>query len=148
MSIQSNLYPPIMKTYLPACNINGDSFRIYFSISDYNGIESIGIPQVSITNQKTNKSIFINDTKTNQESAVKSAALVVDEIYLGGTITLDDNINDDFKYYIEIPRACCKSIDINTYYKVQIRFTKSNLERPEINNAAAWITENYSYFSE
>ena len=94
--------------------------RIYFNISAYNTIEEILHAQITVRNQYTNKS-SLNTDKYPCEIALK-------EIHYDET-----RISDD-KYYIELKPEDMEgnNFDIDTYYKVQIRFTSSNAINPEI----------------
>ena len=118
--------------------------RIYFNISAYNTIEEILHAQVTVRNQYTNKS-SLNTDKYPCEIALK-------EIHYDETRTSDD------KYYIELRPEDMEdnNFDIDTYYKVQIRFTSANAFNPEIdltdNDAIqaidSWLAYEWANFSE
>ena len=85
--------------------------RVYFNISAYNVIADIQNAQVVVRNQYTNKS-SLNTDKYPCEVALKK-------------INYDSTRTSDDKYYIELRPEDMEgnNFDIDTYYKVQIRFT-------------------------
>ena len=95
MAINNSLYPPILKTYMPAfvtdsSNIEDTTCRVYFSLSQFNKEQEIANVQVTIRDQNTNKSML---NKNNYPSEVKITSLQKDV-----SRTVD-------KFYIEIPEA-------------------------------------------
>ena len=134
--INNNLYPPIFKkSYIPAfvgvC-------RIYFSISIYNSYTQInknGI-QIIVQNQKTNQSVLKRDI---YPSGIKISA-----------VSVDDTIETDQKYYVEISNNDIQGgFNFNEYYKVQIRFTSSNIQVPTSSiGIDAWLNKNLTNFSQ
>ena len=137
-----NLYPPVVDTYMPAFTVT-ENCRIYFSLSPYNNIADIKYAQVSIVYQQSNLSALSKDYK-NDIKVCK--------------IQIDNNVtNSNKKYYIQIDaQDLTNGFTINTYYKVQIRFThKDAANLPSMagyNNTyqetAAWLMQNAQYFSE
>ena len=133
--ITSNLYPPIIDTFMPAFVIN--SCNVYFELSDFNTIADINtnLIQVSVRNQKNNENSLVN---------------------AGGIryYTLHEETGTN-RYYITIESSHLESgFQPNIYYKVQIRFTKSNVSTsgcyvntPD-NPSMTWINEHLNYFSE
>lgn len=115
MSILSNLYPPIIDTFMPAF-IADDGCKIYFSISNYNNIEQINQKpvQVTIRNQKTNLSAL-------NSSSYPSEVMLTE-------IKEDLSVSNEYKYYIPIAKTDMENnkFQIDEYYKVQIRFTQSD----------------------
>lgn len=95
-----NLYPPIMLDVLPA--FTGNTCKIYFSLSEYNTPSEIKQVQISIVNQQTNASVL------DEPSGIKLA-----------TLALNSNIQDDYKYYVEVSA----NFETNQFYKVQLRFS-------------------------
>ena len=140
MAINNNLYPPIVKTYMPAFVTEGledvTTCRVYFSLSPYNNSTDIANVQVTIRDQNYNKSMLM---QSDYPSAVKITSLQEDT-----TRTVD-------RFYIEIPE---KDIEggwkNNLYYKIQIRFTDKFAEpiEPGTKGLDAWISANYEHFSE
>lgn len=141
MAINNSLYPPILKTYMPAfvtdsSNIEDTTCRVYFSLSQFNKEQEIANVQVTIRDQNTNKSML---NKTNYPSEVKIASLQKDI-----SRTVD-------KFYIEIPEADIQNgWEINKYYRIQIRFTDQEAEvlPPGTSKIDAWLASNYEHFSE
>lgn len=144
MSIQSNLYPPIIQTYMPAFDVNEKEFKIYFSLSELNSFNDIQyIPQVSITNQKTNKNVFKNDNIQGSDTVT-----VCNGIYFPKNgVQIDSSVDTEYKYYIVVDN---NGFEAGEYYKVQIRFTNSSIgsTKPTSKNAAQWLETNAPYFSE
>lgn len=152
----SNLYPPVIDTYMPAFLADGNNeikkiCRVYFSISSFNSIKELNHAQVTLSNQNTNVSVL---NKTKYPCSIK-----LTKIFEDITRTSED------KYYIEIEPADLEPeywnsetgeyesrFDINQYYKVQIRF--SNAEAPiditssEAQAVDSWLAANLSHFSE
>lgn len=141
--LNSNLYPPIIDTYMPAF-LKTTGCKVYFQLSSFNTIKDIygnkdktelskmvadkGAAQVTVSNQKTNQSELA-------------------ENYLNG-IMLKEIYEDDKGFYIWIENTDIKEdFQINTYYKVQIRFTSTKIPSTPI-DTAEWFNENLNYFSE
>ena len=145
MAITSNIYPPVVNDTMPAF-IRTASCKIYFSLSIYNSVDDINTKavQVSLINQRTNASAL----KTSlYPSGIKLA-----------TMYLDNNVTNDYNYYIEINPNDLEPEDgaetgvfgLNQFYKVQLRFTAAAAGTPpstgtELNT---WLYENRAYFSE
>jgi len=133
----TNLYPPVLDTYMPAFVINGNntSCKIYFSLSEYNNISEIANAQVTISNQYNNLSVL--------DSTLYPCEIAIKTIY-----------EDSNGYYITIANSDIQDGFINdTNYKVQIRFTSTDASAlptfVEGKQAiATWLTENLDYFSE
>lgn len=138
--ITTNLYPPIVKDFIPAFII-GTTCRIYFSIyddiSDIKGKNQNGNIQISLISQKTNQSIL---NPTTYPSGIKLADFQTDE-----------NIKDDYKYYIEIAPSDLNSTGfvINQFYMVQLRLIDKNAQNAPIDGKLdTWLYNNRNYFSE
>lgn len=103
MSIK-NLYPPIVSSLNPVFPI-GVKPKIYFSLSAYNSIDQINqdIVQISVVNQRTNQNAVITESNNNSNILITSI------------------MEDSDGYYISLPVAKLK-LEIDNYYKVQIRF--------------------------
>ena len=134
MAINTNLYPPIVSTYLPAFLASPGICRLYFSISQYNSFENIKNAQITIKNQNSNLSV-LNKTKYPCE------------------IMLKEIKQEDDKYYIEISKEDNNGgeFELNLYYKVQIRITSKEASAVSMSFPQAidiWLTTNQSYFSE
>ena len=132
--ITSNLYPPIVETFMPA--FTADNCKIYFELSDFNTIADINtnLIQVSVRNQKNNENSLKNS------SGIRYYTLQTDS---------------DNRYYITIEdNHLISGFQKNIYYKVQIRFTKSNVSTSGCyintidNPSMTWINEHLNYFSE
>lgn len=135
MSIVANLYPPLVPDS-QAAFITTKPCRIYFALSIYNSFFDIKNVQVSLINQKTNSSAF--DIQ-KYPFGIKIAELKED--YL---------IDNDYKYYVEISSQDLpnqKTFDLNTFYKVQLRFTSNDVGSDE-EGTAAWFSNNLDYFSQ
>ena len=135
--INNNLYPPIFKkSYAPAFV---GTCRVYFSISIYNSYAQIhkDCAQVVVQNQKTNQSVL-------KRSAYPSGIKI-------STISIDDTIDSDEKYYIEINGNDIEGgFNFNEYYKVQIRFTSSDVQDIPTSSVGidAWLNRNLANFSQ
>ena len=136
----TNLYPPIVKTYMPAFLTEGTeeetTCRVYFSLSPYNNSVDIANVQVTVRDQNTNKSML---KKADYPSSVKITSLQED------TSKLVD------RFYIEIPETDIQGgWQINKYYRIQIRFTDFEAEAitPGTTQLDTWLSANYTHFSE
>ena len=138
-----NLYPPVINTYMPAF-INTGNCKVYFSLSPYNNFQDIKYAQISISYQNSNLSALRKEYKNEIKIC---------------DISVDNNIkNSNQKYYVTIDARdlADEMFAINTYYKVQIRFTHSNADtisnKKEGLNAyedtASWLVNNSDNFSE
>lgn len=104
---KTNIYPPIVNEWKNAYII-GSNIRIYFTISSYMTIADIN-PQlvlVSIRNQRTNKSVINEKRNAGLDFAICSIQ------------------QDDEGYFIEV-RSSIVEVEVNKYYKVQLRFVSS-----------------------
>lgn len=152
----SNLYPPVIDTYMPAFLADGNNeikkiCRVYFSISSFNSIKELNHAQVVLNNQNTNISVL---NKTKYPCGIKLTKIYED-------IT---RVSED-KYYIEIEPSDLEPeywnsetqiyesrFDINQYYKVQIRFSSAaapiDIASDEPQAVDSWLVQNLNYFSE
>lgn len=136
MAININLYPPIVNTYMPAFLVD-DTCRVYFSLSQYNIIEDIENVQVTLRNQNTNDSML---NRSKYPSEVKITSLKEDT---------SKTSND--RFYIELQASDVQGgkWEINTYYRVQLRFTKTGTPAaPSGNKLDTWLAANVDNFSE
>ena len=136
-----NLYPPIFnQSYMPAF-IASTKCKVYFQISPLNDLndlyhitpENYGGIQVSVRKQRNNDSALIKEYKND--------------------IMLVNLQMENNKYFIEINNSDIQGgFSINEYYKVQIRFTSSQIfgVLPDAKTAAFrdWLETNAQYFSE
>ena len=136
--INSNLYPPVVDTYMPAFLVDGDNelkkiCRVYFSISSFNSISEIKNAQVTLTNQNTNVSVL---NKAKYPCDIK-----ITPIYEDITKTSEDryyieleasDLEPEYNYNEETGKYTKSKFNINEYYKVQIRFTSINATDIEI----------------
>ena len=140
MAVLNNLYPPIVDTYMPAFLVTTtEGCRVYFSISLYNTREDIMNAQVVVTDQLTNTSV-LNETDYPSGIALK-------------TVYEDKTKNSEDRYYILIsPNDFVnRKIEINRYYKVQIRFTGISASEVSLDTPQAidsWLSSNLALFSE
>lgn len=142
MAININLYPPIVNTYMPAfladnADITKNVCRIYFTLSQYNISTDIANVHVTLRDQNTNKSM-LNRSKYPSEVMITS-------------LLEDTSINSNNRFYIEIESTDVQNRkwEINTYYKVQLRFTKVGANpAPSNNKLDSWLSENADMFSE
>lgn len=130
----SNLYPPIIDTYMPAF-LKNQTCRVYFSLSSLNSISSINHAQILVVNQNSNY--------TALSSSVWSNGIKIDLIKTDLSITTDE------KYYIEIKTSDLQAteFELNQYYKVQIRFS-SIAPDSFTNPSASFFANNLDSFSE
>ena len=120
MGNATNLYPPVVDTYMPAfiADSTGEC-RIYFSISKYNSLDSIKSVWVAVNNQFTNESVIFSGEGKKQ---IGVKPLSFDEIEPDNSRTGDD------KYYISLyNKDIIGGWALNQLYKVQIRQLKSLL---------------------
>lgn len=138
MPILNNLYPPVVPDTMPAFN-REEQCNIGFSIPIYNSKEDIAenLVQISITNLKTNISAF---NKKLYPSGIKFATMTpVNNLY-GYNYIVPINKNDLINGRFEL----------NTFYKVQLRFTKKidKISKPKKEKESEWFESNSSNFSE
>jgi len=110
ITLMNNLYPPIMPNIIPAF-IRNKTCKVYFSLSEYNSIKDIANVQVTLTNIKTNLTVF-NTTK--YPTGIKLT-----------TLHYDNHVEGEYCYYINIFPNDLKNgaFQLNEYYKIQLRFT-------------------------
>ena len=141
MAINNNLYPPIVKTYMPAfvtnsSNVEETTCKVYFSLSPYNKPTDIANVQVTIRDQNSNKSML---KRADYPSEVKITSLQ------------EDTTRKVDRFYIEIPETDIQGgWKINKYYRIQVRFTDTNAEaiEPGTIKLDTWLSANYEHFSE
>ena len=133
MAVFNNIYPPTLPTYgrtflLDSGDALLDICRLYFSISSYNSYSDISHTQVTVVHQDSNQSV-LSPTKYPCDIMLKP-------------LKVDNTIMSDEKYYIDILKTDLEDgkFEINTYYKVQIRFGDNETPSP---TGASWS----SYFS-
>lgn len=123
MAVLNNLYPPIIDTYMPAFladggQLTGEMCRVYFSISLYNSKEDIMNAQVTISDQNTSVSVL------NEKYYPSGIALK--------TVYEDKERNSEDRFYIILSQSdfINGTIELNRYYKIQIRFTSADAIAP------------------
>lgn len=123
MAVFNNIYPPTLPTYgktflLDSGNALLDICRLYFSISSYNSYSDISHTQVTVVHQDSNQSV-LSPTKYPCDIMLKP-------------LKVDNTIMSDEKYYIDILKTDLEDgkFEINTYYKVQIRFGDDETPSP------------------
>ena len=146
MAVTSNLYPPIVDTYMPAFLIDSENeekniCRVYFALSAFNNTGQINqdLVQVVVRNQTTNLNAL---NPTSYPSGIMLTTLKTDST----------RVTDD-KYYIEIKPEDMVNNNflIDQYYKVQIRFTDTEATNPGTNipqQIDNWINTEFLHFSE
>lgn len=136
MSVNSNLFPPVIKdTQVPF--LRTESCRIYFSLSSFNSFSEIKHAQVTLINQENNQTAFKSSTWPLGIKFIPSS-----------NIAIDAEATDDYKYYISISssQVLNNQFELNRFYKVQIRFGDNNL--PQISPTATWVNANIDHFSQ
>lgn len=147
----SNLYPPIVETYMPAFLVDSDYCRVYFSISSFNSLLDINTEavQVTVTNQNNNISVL---NRTVYPNEIKITSLKTDV-----TKKTEDNyyielnasdLEPEYGYNEETGKYEISKFNINQYYKVQIRFTAADVEVPASGGLDSWLYQNQNKFSE
>lgn len=144
--LTSNLYPPTVPTYGEPFIISvGDNDQgtnntciVPFSISKYNTASDFETDYIQVTVFKQNTNL----------SALNS------EKYPCGIMLTSCYLNDNGEYYIKINSTDIESpgFQINNFYRVQIRLTKSGVLPPETSSGtqdiSTWLTSNIYNFSE
>lgn len=133
----NNLYPPIFKkSYAPAFILT-EGCTIYFTLSVYNSSEEIenNLVQVVVQNQRT------NHTSLNRE------------LYPSGVKITTMKSEGNGEYSIQISNNDIQdNFQLNQFYKVQIRFTSTNLKQtPNLETKQSiddWLNRNLQYFSQ
>lgn len=131
-----NLYPPIVDTYMPAF-LNTGTCKIYFSLSPYNNKDDIHSAQVTVNYQSSNLTAL---SATKYPNEIKYCQ-----------IQEDKNVKGNKKYYIVIkPKEDLigEKFAINTFYKIQIRFTDNEAGKELNNFDASWLNQYRDHFSE
>ena len=136
MAILNSLYPPVVPDTMPAF-IYDKICPISFSISIYNSAGDINDEciQISIVDLETNISAL--DPK-KYPSGIKITSLeYIDNLY-------------GYNYAVNIAPQDLKGgvFKLNTFYKVQLRFTKKGISKPKQNQQSSWFGEHLSDFSE
>ena len=154
MAVFNNIYPPTLPTFgktflLDSGDADLDTCKLYFSISMYNSFSDISHAQVTVTYQNNNQSALAQSLYPSQ--------LMLKQI------KIDNTVPGEEKYYIEIYKTDLeeKKFEINTYYKVQIRFGDKDTSTPDgsswesylndtskVQSIDSWLTANLAAFSE
>ena len=135
-NLNFTLYPPIVDTYMPAF-INDDACTVYFSLSSYNSLEDIRGLQFTVKRQANNVTA-LRDGK-------QMITLGVDKIQK----TLNEMGEIQYSFVIKSSLIQNGKFDINTYYKVQVRFIdKLVTTLPSDENIDAWNKDHLSNLSE
>ena len=134
------LYPPLVDTYMPAF-INTDSCRIYFSITSFNNIASIGHVQLTVRYLDNNQSAL---NPNLWKSEIKVCPKNYDSVTVG--------IPDEYRNYITLDPNDMNggAFSIGQTYQAQLRFSGSELANPSftVDPGLTWFNSNSSYFSE
>ena len=135
-NLNFTLYPPIVDTYMPAF-INDDACTVYFSLSSYNSLEDISGLQFTVKRQANNI--------TALKDGKQMISITKDKIQK----TLNEMGEVQYSFNIEPTLMEKSKFEINTYYKVQIRFI-DNLVSPPSNNIDInlWNKDHLSNLSE
>ena len=119
----NNLYPPIIEDYMPAF-VN--SLIINFNISPFNTADQFNLEtgiQISIRDQKTNKSV-LNPAYAPNEILFVGATINNISFGSGGENKISFS-SDELKKILKEDH-----FKLNSYYKIQIRFTKAGIFPP------------------
>lgn len=135
-NLNFTLYPPIVDTYMPAF-INDDACTVYFSLSSYNSLEDISGLQFTVKRQANN----ITALKDGKQMISISKDKIQKTLNEMGEIQYSFNIDPGI---MEKNR-----FEINTYYKVQIRFIDNLVSPPSDKvNINLWNKDHLSNLSE
>lgn len=144
MAALNALYPAVIETYMPAFligsgDVEKDTCKVYFSLSQYNQEEDIVNVQVTVRNQNTNLSV-LNSVKYPSEVMITK-------------LEKDNTVTTDAKYFIRINKSDMEDgkFEIDEYYKVQVRFTDRNAQPISLATPQAidaWLVTNLDCFSE
>ena len=145
-NLNFTLYPPIVDTYMPAF-INTEACTIYFSLSSYNSLEDISGLQFTLKRQSNNITALKKKVGAGYEN-LSMVTLRQDQIQK--TITETGEVQYSFQIN---PSLLGGSFEINTYYKVQIRFidnfiNANNLPKQDDSNIEVWNRNHLSNLSE
>ena len=137
----NNLYPPIIEDYMPAFV---STLNINYSISPFNKEEdfdfSSGV-QISIRDQRTNKSVLNENYAKNEILFIKNNT---GKVGIANSSSIQFT-QEDLKRILKNEEL----FKLNSYYKVQVRFTKKGLNIPDFPNiTAAWLNDNVENFTE
>lgn len=147
----SNLYPPVIETYMPAFLVDSNYCRVYFSISSFNSLPEINTEavQVTVTNQNNSVSVLNRTTYPNEIKVtslkIDSTRVTTDKYYI--ELKASD-LEPEYGYNEETGEYETSKFNINQYYKVQIRFTAAGVDTPDIQGLDSWLYQNQSQFSE
>lgn len=137
ITLVNNLYPPVIESYMPAYiqETSGWTYKVNVTISQFNSFVDLraDATQILITN--------IN----NENMAKTDSNYLIKELYQEDpTNPLDKNC------YFELTSADVQGgiIPLNTYYKIQVRFSSKECSTPPAANISEWLNDNEMYFSE
>ena len=136
MAILNSLYPPVVPDTMPAFD-RTKSCPIYFSISIYDSYENIATDtvQVSIVDLNTNISA-LNPKKYPTGIKITNLGSIDSSLY-------------GFDYRILInPADLTNGFKSNTFYKVQLRFTKTGHSTKYQPGSNSWLEANQELFSQ
>ena len=126
MAVVSNLYPPIMDSYLPAIVLQDfKEMTIKFAISNYTSIDDIQEIQIQIRTQDGSKTVFKENSiyRINTNSDDYS----IDKITRKGIITIKKD-----KFDLNLLKE-------DSFYRIQLRFAnKANAFLAETNVFTEW----------
>ena len=148
----TTIYPPIVPDIKPAFRRYASCY-IFFNISQYTNINDIDtdLVQVTIVNQKTNKTILSQSLYPLDIKLAPLQEVNADTLLAIGSEQIEFyDIKDSYPYYIEIAQADLAGNGFlsNEVYKVQMRFTAVGHSTPVNVKSAAWFENNRNYFSE
>ena len=137
----NNLFPPIIDDYLPAFLQADNSCKIVFRLPQFNVASDfkLDLTQLTVSNLNTNKSMLYT-------------TISKDRVYYPNEIKITPaTLNkEDGTYSVVLSGEDLKTeaFDINTYYKIQIRFTGGGAADYDKKNEAEWLNKNLEHFSE
>lgn len=137
----NNLFPPIIDDYLPAFLQADNSCKIVFRLPQFNVASDfkLDLTQLTVSNLNTNKSMLyttISKDRVYYPNEIKITPATLNE--------------EDGTYSVVLSGEDLKTeaFDINTYYKIQIRFTGAGAEKYDSTKEAEWLNKNLEHFSE
>lgn len=146
----SILYPPIVDSYMPAFKAGSGDYKIYFSLSKFNGVSDIKAVHAAITKQGSG----INVVKKESETIIDEGT----SIYIGRNTGIIINLpihqvegkNNLFYVNIGDENLINNGWTAGWIYKVQLRFSQEIYDGSTAGSQgqAAWLVEKASSFSE
>lgn len=132
------LYPPLMKVYQKTF-IKGGEIEVYFAISPYNS-------EAQLSNK-----VIVSVVSANTNQSMISKSINPNGLLLKSYSKLSNPL-DDYKYFITLSyNDFDKPLEINQYYKVQIRFVSASENNSLINSSQLtgdWMLQHSNNYSQ